>query len=399
VKAINPTVPQSPKVSQGRLVQLDFLRGVAILLVLMIHTPPNIVNYGWLEICKPITRFGWAGVDLFFVLSGFLVGGLLFAEIAARGTLDVKRFLIRRAFKIWPAYFVYIAFCFVKEVRHGGSATYALHVYWPNFVHVQNFWATPAIHTWSLAVEEHFYLALPPLLLLLLRFDKGVKGLRLIPWISAGLLVICLGLRMLNLPYPYVPATHKAPTQLRMDSLFLGVSLSYCYYFHAALWKRLASHRIRFLCAGLACISPMLFLPEKAPFVFTIGFTLAAIGFACILAACVPLRGQTETVSAFWSNPIVKIIAWTGVYSYSIYLWHIDLVRDPSAFWLERIWKGVPISLQWTVYMSMYLPASIASGYVMGRLIEMPMLRVRERLFKPAKKVASAIAVPAPASQ
>src|ERR1043165_6378202 len=88
-----------------RSVQLDLLRGIAILMVLVTHCGVDPSHSGKLErIARNFTGFGWSGVDLFFVLSGFLVGGLLFKEIRARHSLDVKRFLLRRGFKIWPAY-------------------------------------------------------------------------------------------------------------------------------------------------------------------------------------------------------------------------------------------------------------------------------------------------------
>ena len=93
----------------SRLLPLDFLRGVAILLVLMRHSPLASSKVGY--IAYPfalIGRMGWTGVDLFFVLSGFLIGGLLFREIATRETLDIKRFIIRRGFKIWPSYYLNI---------------------------------------------------------------------------------------------------------------------------------------------------------------------------------------------------------------------------------------------------------------------------------------------------
>src|SRR5437763_1037392 len=90
----------APAPAGGRIQQLDFLRGVAILLVLVYHWvfPPS--DAGLLRpIMEGIERFGWSGVDLFFVLSGFLIGGLLFKEIQKTGRLDVKRFLIRRGLK------------------------------------------------------------------------------------------------------------------------------------------------------------------------------------------------------------------------------------------------------------------------------------------------------------
>ena len=87
------------------------MRGTAILLVLAAHHETVMRQAGDLQsVANFSARFVWSGVDLFFVLSGSLVGGLLFNEIKARSSLDVGRFIIRRGFKIWPGYFVYLGF-------------------------------------------------------------------------------------------------------------------------------------------------------------------------------------------------------------------------------------------------------------------------------------------------
>ena len=109
-----------------RVLQLDILRGAAILLVLGRH---GIHDVGDLGLLAPLvaawSRFGWTGVDLFFVPSGFLIGGLIFAEIKSRNSLDVKRFYVRRAFKILPMYYVYLVIAAVLlKIKVGGSPSY-----------------------------------------------------------------------------------------------------------------------------------------------------------------------------------------------------------------------------------------------------------------------------------
>src|SRR5690348_5392426 len=100
----------------GRSLQLDCLRGVAILLVIFTHQVMPYQGAGVLRgVAGLLHRFGWTGVDLFFVLSGFLISGLLFRELQRDGRLRVGRFLIRRGMKIWPAYFVYLAYVFAQH--------------------------------------------------------------------------------------------------------------------------------------------------------------------------------------------------------------------------------------------------------------------------------------------
>src|SRR5262249_32608758 len=145
----------------SRLPQLDLLRGIAILMVLGAHPVAKINESGcfWL-VAYPWGHAGWTGVNLFFVLSGFLVGGLLFAEIHATANLNPGRFLVRRMFKLWPSYYLYLIFLLLVAARGGLDPRILL----PFFVHVQNYHdgiIAIAPHTWSLAVEEHFYVLLP----------------------------------------------------------------------------------------------------------------------------------------------------------------------------------------------------------------------------------------------
>ena len=123
----------------------------------------------WKDVSDTIVRFGWSGVDLYFVLSGILVGGLLFDEIRRRYSVDIRRFLVRRAFEIRPMYFAYIAATPVLlHLRDDDPWGRAFRETLPNLLHLQNYLGTRRGHTWSLAVEEHFYLELPVLLCILL---------------------------------------------------------------------------------------------------------------------------------------------------------------------------------------------------------------------------------------
>ena len=157
----------TPRVANGgasRVIQLDVLRGIAILLVLGAHSVLTPADGGHLR--NPIMlwfRFGWTGVDLFFVLSGFLVGGLLMQEFRQSGRIGVLRFLIRRGFKIWPSYYAYLAITALVLYPLTGRAIPSWQLMWPGLIHLQNYLGTPFGHTWSLGVEEHFYLFLPPL--------------------------------------------------------------------------------------------------------------------------------------------------------------------------------------------------------------------------------------------
>src|SRR5579872_3973764 len=134
--------------SSPRLRNLDVLRGAAVVLVLGRHMGVVPLDApGWIQDIMDVwVRAGWAGVDLFFVLSGFLVSGLLFREFQHTGRVDVPRFLVRRGFRIYPAFY---AFLIATSLASGTIATRRFAA---EALFVQNYVSGLWDHTWSLAV-------------------------------------------------------------------------------------------------------------------------------------------------------------------------------------------------------------------------------------------------------
>ena len=171
--------------------RLDILRCVAVLLVLGRH---GIMEGVWKET-------GWAGVDLFFVLSGFLISGLLFSEYKKTGSIDLPRFFIRRGFKIYPAFYVMLLTTFLVAASYGVYVP--LGVWLREILFFQNYKHGIWRHTWTLAVEEHFYLLLPLFLLALIRLSKNRSDpFRSIPFVYGVLAPVILAMR-------YVTAYHQ----------------------------------------------------------------------------------------------------------------------------------------------------------------------------------------------
>lgn len=161
--------------------RLDILRGIAVLWVVLYHG----------ELRNTIFNGGWAGVDLFFVLSGFLISGLLFAEYKKNGSIDFKRFFIRRALKIYPAFYFFLFVTFIAEA--GLHHLRPMGAFLSEILYVQNYAPYIWPHTWSLAVEEHFYIALPLFLCCLLYFShRSDDPFRLIPPVFALVALGCL---------------------------------------------------------------------------------------------------------------------------------------------------------------------------------------------------------------
>ena len=169
---------------RSQLPSLDVLRTIAVLLVVTQHFAElEKIEFPTLSgvFDSPAFRFGWTGVDLFFVLSGFLIGRQLWREFERSGTIDVKRFVLRRGFRIWP---LYLAFIIISP-----ALTNTWHYRWGDWVFLSNYGGGRVEGGWSLSTEEQFYIIAPLAIVLLARW-VGLRGwLRLIPLAIAGTIV------------------------------------------------------------------------------------------------------------------------------------------------------------------------------------------------------------------
>lgn len=381
----------------ARLVQLDFLRGVAILLVVGSHISTLNPKAGHLTFLPTLWRtFGWTGVDLFFVLSGFLIGGLLFGELHRTGQLDVRRFIIRRGFKIWPLYYLFLfAGAAASLLSHTSFPDSIAHVM-PFAFHAQNYFMpqtepAPASmrHLWSLGVEEHFYLLLPLLLVFLIRKKAGTEpALKALPVIAVGVMICCLLLRLYLLGRPFMPERNQYPTHLRIDSLACGVLLAYFWEFQQQVLQPWLLRPQSLLAVGCLLISPMCIWYIDSPFVFSIGFTMLYIGYGCILMACMASTLHQGGTDRFFRGRFARSVAGIGFFSYPIYLIHMwpgFLVANRISNWNHV--RALPLALSWLLYAILALSGAILMGAVLGIVVEKPTLALRNRLF------------PAPAAQ
>ncbi len=193
-----------------RLNRIDFLRTVAIGLVLIRHFKVQGLGY----------QIGWIGVDLFFVLSGFLVSTTLFREYKKTTTVNGKRFLIRRGFKIYPGFYLLIAVTVLGDwlattFFSGLHSTVTPERIWGELLFVQNYVGGQWGHTWSLAVEEHFYIFLMLGIWLLVRYIRRVQTGLL--WFCFGGITLSIGFKIsLFFAQPrYDFLTHQSLTRLQ----------------------------------------------------------------------------------------------------------------------------------------------------------------------------------------
>ncbi|WP_205962751.1 acyltransferase family protein [Pararobbsia silviterrae] len=367
----------------GRRIELDFVRGIAILAVMLDHFVS--VPSGWTALDAFDTAFralGLEGVNLFFTLSGFLVGGLLLRQLAQQGTIDAGRFIVRRIFKIWPAYYALLLFHLVAG-RHPADT-----FFWQNMLHVQNYLGTSITQTWSLAIEEHFYLLLPPLLLLAARCRIGSSAL------IKALLAVCAVVLAVRCVVVYQGALHAAAvyTQYRIDSLLAGVILAALYWLKPRTYAAFAARPLT-LAAIVALTAAWIAFAHRRPvWDESIGYTIQAIGF-CALIVLV-----SEHSARIARSRVYRGVAWLGVYSYGIYLWH-SLALAPGQSVIDHLTRAgvAPVAI-WGAALIAQFGIGVTIGYVTTRAIEFPFLRLRDRCFPSNARARTATAKAASSS-
>ncbi len=340
------------------------LRLLAILLVLGRHLQGEDLPAS-LQLWQ---RGGWIGVDLFFVLSGFLVSGLLFREQKRDGQIEVGRFLIRRALKIYPAFWFFLVFSCIALPLVGSTISWKACL--GEWLFLQNYMGGLWPHTWSLAVEEHFYLLLAGLIGCC-RIRKSDSPFTFIPATFFVLAVACLGLRWANqwMCPEYDQPTSLFPSHLRIDSLFFGVWLAYAWHY-CNLEQRISSTPTWLLVtAGVSLLSPaFVWSVDEHRWIAIYGVILFYLGSGCILLAALRIRRADSLMARGLQS--------MGAASYSIYLWHMPV--NAFAFPAIYAWTGFS---QFEVYLTSYLIGSLVFGWMMHRLVEAPVLVLRDRIF------------------
>jgi len=360
--------PSRTYADKGRFQQLDLLRALAISLVLFRHMSllacsPHSV-FGVMQ--NTIFRGGWIGVDIFFVLSGFLVSGLLFREYQKYGAISFRQFFLRRGFKIYPAYWAMLSLGAIVAWCFGHAKPFS--TYLISLLFLQNYGPFVWAPTWSLAVEEHFYITLPLLLMALIAWRK-TKPFISMPLIFVGITAACTTMRVLHgMLHPFSQEGSVFPTHLRIDSLMFGVLISYWYHFHNDTFARITRDKtVLFGILGAAMLIPAFVWDQaQTPFIYTFGYNLLYLGSGFLLVSSLSWKHRT--------SGLIKGIAAIGGDSYSIYLWHPIV----NLFALGILCDASP--LMWGCYLCAYLAGSIVFGTFMARVVEKPALALRDRL-------------------
>lgn len=341
-----------------RIKGLDFLRGCAIVLVLFRHG----------DVENILSRMGWIGVDLFFGLSGFLVSGLLFKEYLHSKKVDTKRFLIRRGFKIYPLFYIFVLFAIVLNFWETKSF-YNINEILSEVFYLQSYLPHVWDQTWSLAVEEHFYLALAFLIPLSIRTNKLEKVNFMLTVLFSILLISFLMRLYISYPHQHDFFSFYA-THLRMDGIVVGILCSYLYYF-TDFYSYFLNKKIYFIVLAVLFILPVFIFDGGGFLMNTIGLSTVNIGFGIlVLLALQETKTDVLVKNQFFKLPF-KIMCFIGIHSYAIYLWHFVAKKIVGAF-----------DLSGNSSFSLYFILAIIMGAVLSYAIEKPFLRYRENFSK-----------------
>jgi peptidoglycan/LPS O-acetylase OafA/YrhL len=319
---------------KGRIPELDGLRGIAIALVLLHHyffQPIEATPGSPLAYVQAAARLGWSGVDLFFVLSGFLIGGILLDARNSSNYFSV--FYTRRFFRIVPIYFVFLTIA-LSLYAFGSLGitsdfrwTFEHRLPWlPYFLFLQNFWmafttsfgALGLTVTWSLAVEEQFYLTLPMLVRFLSRHG-------LVFALIGGIIFAPISRIALHAFAPSHYLSWYGLMICRADALLLGVVGAML--LRSDVWnQRLARHRrvLLLLTVPLGLGLAVLTLRASDPYGFamlTVGYSWLALFYLSVILCGLLYRQSWFGACLRWGW-----LGWLGSIAYGVYLFH-ELVR------------------------------------------------------------------------
>lgn len=366
--------------TKNRIFGLDLMRAIAILMVLSSHSlwiyPPssNLIS----QICQ---LFGYWGVEIFFVLSGFLIGRILFLTFTQTDFkfAEVIRFLKRRWFRTLPNYFLVLLLNFAVAFLIG----YSIESGWSYFLFLQNF-SSPMLpfftESWSLSIEEFAYVLFPTALLTITMVVKPANKSTFFLLLVLGFIVFFLMTKVVKaLYFPMATVEEwnlgiKSVVIFRLDAIFVGILFSWISLNFFAFWKKC---KLFFAFLGL-CLMAFLFAVvgyfqltfDTYPFFWHVFYLpLTSLTFAFFL----PFFSDWKFLKwAFFQ----KIIIFISIISYSIYLLHYGIVLQLMKYFFPT--DGMPFnSLHF--YTLVYLLITITLSYVCYRFYEKPMTNLRDK--------------------
>jgi len=355
-----------------RMPGLDLLRAIAIIWVMLFH---SFIVGGLGEGYEWLSRYGWMGVDLFFVLSGFLIGSQLLAPLARGERLDLRGFYLRRAFRIVPAFLVVLALYLLVP---GFREKPGMEPWWKFAAFIVNFNIDYTVkqafsHAWSLCVEEPFYLLFPLLAWWMMRNPSRRKV------VAACVGVVLAGITLRSALWLHDTALDPQrnwfiediyyPTWCRLDGLLAGVVLATLKTFRPQFWARAASRANVALLLGLATLGLAFWLFRERTGLLgnSVGWPVLSLGLALMVFA----GAQHESWIGRWRMPGA---GWLAAISYSLYLTH------KAVFHMVDVAFAGALAGRGLVAFAAFAAASLTGAALLHYLVERPFLRLRERV-------------------
>lgn len=372
-----------PASAKNRLYGLDTLRAIAIIIVLIYHykvvvSSENIFGF--------MSQLGWTGVDLFFVLSGYLIGNQILSAFAKGQGFSLKLFYIRRILRTLPNYYFVLALYFIFPLALSGTATAPL---WSFLTFTQNLDLRAGetfTHSWSLCIEEQFYLIFPVIALLIVYTKRSV----MLGWaaiISAMLLAIFL--RGFNwyehgeaaiAMQPFMEHIYY-PSFTRFDELLPGVAIALLKNFHPTTYAAILRRGNLLLTTGLVSVGIMFYALHNYAYIEGYGRTLTVTAFGYSFLA---ISFAILVLAALSPNSVLHRIRIPGVASLALWSYAIYLIHKPLFLVLKAPLTELGIDINGWLGVAIIMAVSIFCGWALYFFVETPFMKLRAR-FYPSK--------------
>jgi peptidoglycan/LPS O-acetylase OafA/YrhL len=378
----------------SNIAALDGLRGIAILLVLGRHAVRPFYSEveglwkvgGW-EVTSPFIN-GWMGVDLFFVLSGFLITYQFLRRHERGRPFRLKDFVVRRVFRIVPVYYFVLMIVVAGLVPYYATGPVSAWEFIKHLLFLQDYGGSQIVPAfWSLGVEEKFYLVAPVVLLLIFR----IRSTRVRTGILVGLLVLPLVLRMATFAshpeldqYDAAFGVLRAPFHLNLDGFLVGITLAFVFQASQSGQIRVAAGMARVsFWIGAATIGALLFVTPLADqpswFNTTVLPSILALGFGATMFG---ILHRPETLRPMFGSAGLFVVA---KISYPLYLIHMTLIPLTwvALKWLTPIERSGAVG-QFFVFLPVFVGVSLVAALLLHFAVEKPFLDWRDRLLRKA---------------
>jgi peptidoglycan/LPS O-acetylase OafA/YrhL len=343
-----------------RIESLDLLRSFAILFVVFLHA--NHVSDQHPQVLKDLFSIGWIGVDLFFVLSGFLIGKQVMKEDVIKPTTSLWNFWIKRWTRTLPLYFVVLSFYALVKPLLGYpfvDGHFGFVVFFQNYMTLNDF-----VQSWSLCIEEQFYIVLP-----IIAFVFKLQGARPVTWLIPLVISIVWRFILFNsgemsfTTDQAVDYTLRFKTHLHLDGLSLGLFLASTFNSWPK-WTRGTKIILGSISWILIFSVPLMASYHLSGFYSVITFSILAASFSIILVTHYHI-----TIPKIIRLPVEK----TALWSYGIYLWNHIIIR---------ILDKVKIEMHWFPRIMLFIFLSYLVALITYYIVEKPGLKLRRFLLR-----------------